>query len=207
MSTPTKSPRPGRLKRPLRRDAVVNQERVLAAAVTAVLREGPLVPMATIAADAGLGVGTLYRRYPNREALLAALTHRSFELLLEIALAAERREGTALSGLSWWWDRVINEHDQLVLPLHGGPPVMSAETLAVQAQLHQSLTRLLKSGQLEGSIRDDVTTRDLILFGAMLVTPLPGAKDWTRTARRQKEIYLDGLAARPPLLPPETVPS
>lgn len=198
MSTRSQAPRAGRLERPLRRDAVANQERVLAAAVAAVLRDGPQVPMATIAAEAGLGVGTLYRRYPNREALLAALTHRSFELLLELALAAENREGPALSGLSWWWDRVINERDQLVLPLHGGPPVMSAETLEVQSQLHQSLTRLLKRGQLEGSIRDDVTTRDLILFGAMLVTPLPGAKDWTRNARRQKEIYLDGLAARPP---------
>ena len=48
----------------LRRDALANQERVLAAAVTAVLREGRQVPMATIAADAGVGVGTLYRRYP-----------------------------------------------------------------------------------------------------------------------------------------------
>jgi AcrR family transcriptional regulator len=43
---------------------------VLAAAVTAVLREGQQVPMAIIAAEAGVGIGTLYRRYPNREALL-----------------------------------------------------------------------------------------------------------------------------------------
>lgn len=201
MSTRSHAPPPDRLERPLRRDAVANQERVLAAAVTAVLREGPHVPMATIAADAGLGVGTLYRRYPNREALLAALTHRSFELLREVALVAEKRDGAALVCLGWWWDRVIDDRDQLVLPLHGGPPVMSAETSAVRSQLHESLTRLLRRGQLDGSIRDDVTTRDLILFGAMLATPLPGAKDWTRNARRQKEIYVDGLAARPPASP------
>jgi AcrR family transcriptional regulator len=45
--------------------------------------------MATIAAEAGVGVGTLYRRYPNRKALLDALTHRAFELLLEQARTAE----------------------------------------------------------------------------------------------------------------------
>jgi AcrR family transcriptional regulator len=180
--------------RPLRRDAVANQERVLAAAVTVLLREGRQAPMATIAAEAGLGVGTLYRRYPNREALLDALTYRSFELLLAVAQEAETREPSALMCLSWWWDRVIEQRDQLVLPLGGGPPIMSAETLAVRSELHQSLQRLLERGQREGSIRDDVSIRDVILFGAMLVTPLPGAEDWARVARRQKEIYLDGLS-------------
>lgn len=184
----------GEPQRPLRRDALANQERVLAAAVTAVLREGPQVPMATIAAEAGVGVGTLYRRYPNREALLDALTHRSFELLLEQASAAEAREETALACLSWWWDRVIDQRDQLVLPLAGGPPVTSPQTLAVQSQLHQTLQRLLERGQREGSIRNDITTRDVVIFGAMLVAPLPGARDWDRTARRQKQIHLDGLA-------------
>ncbi len=50
--------------RPLRRDALANQERLLAAATAVFLREGHHVPMATIAAEAGVGVGTLYRRYP-----------------------------------------------------------------------------------------------------------------------------------------------
>jgi AcrR family transcriptional regulator len=62
----------GSEKRRVRSDAHANRERVLAAAVTAVLREGRQVPMGTIAADAGVGIGTLYRRYPNREALLEA---------------------------------------------------------------------------------------------------------------------------------------
>ncbi len=184
----------GKPQRPLRRDALANQERVLAAAVTAVLREGPQVPMATIAAEAGVGVGTLYRRYPNREALLDALTHRAFELLLEQARAAEAREETALACLSWLWDRAIDQRDQLVLPLSGGPPVTSTQTLAVQSQLHHSLQRLLERGKREGSIRNDITTRDVVIFGAMLVSPLPGATDWNRTARRQKQIYLDGLS-------------
>jgi hypothetical protein len=89
---------------------------------------------------------------------------------------------------------VVDLRDQLVLPLGGGPPAMGAEALAARSALHQSLRRLLERGQREGSIRDDVGVGDVILFGAMLVTPLPGAADWARVARRQKEIYLDGLA-------------
>ena len=187
----------GESRRSLRRDALTNQERVLAAAVTTMLREGRHVPMATIAAEAGVGVATLYRRYPNRETLLSALTHRTFELLLEQARAAEARDETALACLSWWWDRVIDQRDQLVLPLGGGPPVTNTQTLAAQSQLHQSLQRLLERGQGEGSIRDDITTHDVVIFGAMLVTPLPSTEDWDRTARRQKQIYLDGLAPSP----------
>jgi AcrR family transcriptional regulator len=56
-----------------RRDAELNRERVLASAVSAMLREGRNVPLAAIAAEAGVGVGTLYRSYADREALLHAL--------------------------------------------------------------------------------------------------------------------------------------
>ncbi len=196
VSTKRSTPRRLRSARPLRRDAQANQERLLAAAITAVLREGNQVPMATIAAEAGVGVGTLYRRYPNREALLDALTHRSFELLVEIAQMAEARPGTALAGLDWWWDHVIARRDELVLPLNGGPPVSNPETIAVRTQLHAALRRILERGRAEGSLRDDVNTGDVILFGAMLVTPPPGASNWDRAARRQKKIYVDGLASR-----------
>ncbi len=72
----------------LRSDAAANRERILAAATIAVRRDGEKVPMATIADDAGVGIGTLYRHYPTRPALLAALTLRSFKLVLQHARAA-----------------------------------------------------------------------------------------------------------------------
>src|SRR5207249_1332901 len=64
-----------------RRDGTVNRERVLAAAAVAIKREGEKVPLATIASDARVGVGTLYRHYPTREALLAALADRSYRIV------------------------------------------------------------------------------------------------------------------------------
>ena len=71
-----------------RSDAAANRERILAAATIAVRRDGEKVPMATIAEEAGVGIGTLYRHYPTRPALLAALTLRSFQLVLQHARAA-----------------------------------------------------------------------------------------------------------------------
>jgi AcrR family transcriptional regulator len=169
---------------------------VLAAAVTAVLREGQQVPMATIAAEAGVGIGTLYRRYADREALLAALSHRAFQLVLEFAENADGGEGPALSGLRAFFDLVISHRDQLVLPLHGGPVPVDAATRAVRSKLHRVLGRILERGGTDGSIRTDATTRDVIVFGALLSQPLPNSPDWEQTAQSLKIIFLDGLGAR-----------
>src|SRR6201992_548538 len=61
-----------------RSDAARNHQALVRAATTAIHREGPRVPMATIAADAGVGIGTLYRHFPRRTDLLDYLTHISF---------------------------------------------------------------------------------------------------------------------------------
>ncbi len=180
----------------LRRDARVNQQRILAAAVVAVHREGPRVPMATIAADAGVGVGTLYRHFPTREALLDALTRRSFSLVLDNARAAARGGGSGLSCIGTFLDRTLACRDQLVLPLHGGPDITTDATRAVQAEVHATLREIVDRGRGDGSIRGDATLRDVVVFGAMLARPLTAAPDWDTAAARLARIYLDGLAGR-----------
>lgn len=198
MTSASEDPPDLAVERALRRDALLNRERVLAAAVTAVLREGHRVPMATIAAEAGVGVATLYRRYPTREVLLAALTERSFHLVLIAAEEAAAREDTALASLGWFLERTIEHRDQLVLPLHGGPEALSAAGRQTQARVHAALGRLLRRGRDDGSIRGEVTTRDVVIFGAMLAQPLSNTRDWDSAARRQKDIFLTGVAAGPP---------
>ena len=181
-------------RRRVRSDALANQERVLAAAVTAVLREGRQVPMGTIAADAGVGIGTLYRRYPDREALLAALTLRAFGLVLECAENAENLNEPGLATLSSFLDCVISHADQLILPLHGGPVPAAAETLAVRSTVHQALQRILDRGWRDGTIRADVTTRDVIVLTALLAQQLPDNRGPDQAPRRLKAFFLDGLA-------------
>lgn len=186
---------PASSARRLRRDALANQERVLAAAVTTMLRHGQNVPMATIAAEAGVGVATLYRRYATREALLEALTERSFRMVLEVAVEAASHTGSGLEAVSWFLDRTLEHRAELVLPLHGGPTDLPAGTVSVRAAVHRALGLLLARGREDGSVRADVTPADVVVFGAMIAQPL--APGWERAARRQKALFLRGLS--PPL--------
>src|SRR5579863_8420320 len=126
-----------------RSDAARNHQTIIRAATAAVHRDGPRVPMATIAAEAGVGIGTLYRHFPTREDLLAHLTHRSFEQVLGNARAAERGGATATEALRLFIDAAISQRNELVLPLHGGPPLTSPETLAVREQVHQAVQRII----------------------------------------------------------------
>jgi AcrR family transcriptional regulator len=188
------TPAGGSEQRRVRSDALANRERVLAAAVTAILREGRHVPMGTIAADAGVGIGTLYRRYPKREALLEALTLRAFRLVLECAENAENLHQPGRATLSSYLDAVISHADQLVLPLHGGPIPTATETLAARSSVHQALQRILDRGQRDGTIRADATTRDIITLTALLAQRLPNDNGPDQAPRRLKAFFLDGLA-------------
>jgi AcrR family transcriptional regulator len=98
-----------------RSDAAANRERILAAATITVTRDGERVPMATIADEAGVGIGTLYRHFPTRPALLAALTLRSFQLVLRHARA------------------------QLILPLHGSPVIHDPKIVALRTEIRSLL--------------------------------------------------------------------
>jgi AcrR family transcriptional regulator len=181
-------------RRELRRDAAANRDRVLAAAAAAVRREGTAVPMAVIAADAGVGVGTVYRHFPSREALLGALTHRSFQLVLDVAGSAAETDQPGIAAVRDFLDQTVEHGPDLVLPLHGGPPLIDPDTVAIQAEVHRRLGALLRRGQRDGTIRHGLRAADLVIFGALLAQQLPHAPDWNRTARRLVDIYLAGMA-------------
>jgi AcrR family transcriptional regulator len=150
--------------------------------------------MATIAADAGVGVGTLYRHFPTREQLLSHLTHRSFEQVLANARAAERDGATATDCLRHFVDAAIDQRNELVLPLHGGPHPTSPATVAIRSKVHQILQRIIQRGLTEGTLRPGLTPRDIVVFGAMLAQPHPTDPDWDVTCRRLLATYLRGLA-------------
>lgn len=158
------------------------------------LRHGRQVPMATIAAEAGVGVATLYRRYATREALLDALTERSFRMVLAVAQEAAEQAGSGLEAVGWFLDRTVEHRAELVLPLHGGPSELPPRTDAVRAEVHRAIGLVLARGRKDGSVRDDVTTSDVVIFGAMLAQPLANAAAWDRLAHRQAALFLRGLS-------------
>ena len=187
--------------RRLRSDAAANRERILAAATIAVGRDGERVPMARIAEEAGVGVGTLYRHYPTRPALLAALTLRSFQLVLQHARAAALSDEPARAALEQFFEQTIAARNELILPLHGGPIIHHEKIDALRTEIRNLLEQVLARGRREETIRADATPFDIIITGAMLAQPLPHAADWDQLARRQASIFVAGLAATDPPLP------
>lgn len=176
-----------------RRDAVLNRERVLEAAVELVRRDGEKVPMALIAERAGVGVGTVYRHFPTREDLLGALVHRSFGLAVANAQAAAAYPGSALEGVQHFFLATLRDRERFVLPLHGGPPVFTPETRTLQAEVRVALRALIERGQAAGELRADLNPEDLILAASLLSQPLPGTGNWDRLAERQIDLMIRGL--------------
>ena len=189
-----------------RSDAARNHEALVRAATAAVHREGPRVPMATIAADAGVGIGTLYRHFPSRDDLLDYLTHVSFQQVLANAQAAQHGATTAAEALRQFIEAAISQRNDLVLPLHGGPPLRSPKTRAVREQIHRILRQIIDRGREDGTIRQDVTPRDIVVFGAMLAQPRGPDPGWDMTCRRLLATYLAGLGTPTPRLPPRRWP-
>jgi AcrR family transcriptional regulator len=181
--------------RRLRRDAAANRERILAAATIAVRRDGEKVPMATIADEAGVGIGTLYRHYPTRPALLTALTLRSFHRVLDHARAAAQSDEPAPTALTQFFEQTIAARSEFVLPLHGGPVIHDEKIVALQSEIRNLLEQVLARGRRDRTIRPDATPNDIIITGAILAQPLPHTTDWDQLARRQARLYVAGLTA------------
>ena len=182
-------------QRSKRSDALANRARVLDAAVAAVRQKGEKVPMAVIAANAGVGVGTLYRHFPTRGELLAALTQRSFELVADNARAAAAHHDSAVDSLRMFLERALEYRDQLVLPLHGGPARLDDDSSTLQAEIREHIAAILARGRANGTVSEGVTARDVIIAGAQLASPLPHVDDWDAVARRQMHVFVAGLAA------------
>ena len=149
--------------------------------------------MATIAADAGVGIGTLYRHFPTREDLLGHLTHASFEQVLANAQAAEGNGATGAEALRHFIESAISQRNELVLPLHGGPRPASDSTRVLREQVHHVIQRIIDRGRADGTIIREVTPHDIVVFGSMLAQPRPPDPGWDATCLRLLATYLTGL--------------
>ncbi|WP_202387039.1 TetR family transcriptional regulator [Nocardioides flavescens] len=176
-----------------RSDVVRNRERVARAAVAAIHREGLAVPMATIAADAGVGVGTVYRHFATREELLDALTRDSFELMLGHLERAAAEHERATEALRAFLTAVVDDRDEMLLPSTGGPAVTGAETRAVQSRLHGAIRAVLARGATDGSVRRVVDVPDIAWLGATLAQPGRPGPAWAAVCARLLDTYLAGL--------------
>jgi AcrR family transcriptional regulator len=189
-------PRQARLRRrALRRDALSNREKILAVAAELMAQRGPSVPLAEIAEAAGVGVGTFYRSWSDRTALLHTLEHRAYEKLITILADIDESGQTGADAIQTYLHGCLNLGNQLVLPLRGAPPLIDEAAVAARTRINVALERFLADGRCDGSVRADVNATDVIMCGAMITQPLPKSPVFSIVARRHISLFVRGIRA------------
>ncbi|MCO1656583.1 TetR/AcrR family transcriptional regulator [Pseudonocardia humida] len=180
---------------PLRADAARNRERVLAAARAAVIAGDASLPLNEIARRAGVGVGTVYRHFPTRQALLEAVTDEPLALLLaEVrAAAADPDPGGGFARLVRAAGRIEIDNVGFAEVLTGDDPAAAA-TAAKRAELIAVAERVLERARAAGVVRADVTAGDVqrLVCGIGHAARLGGADPHER-AELYTELLLAGL--------------
>jgi AcrR family transcriptional regulator len=191
----TARPPAARRGRAERRDALFNREKILTVAAELMAQRGRNVPLAEIAETAGVGVGTFYRKWPDRTALLHALEHRAYQQLIAILEGIEQSGQTGTNAIETYLDACLKLGNQLVLPLRGAPPLVDQAALAARERINGALERFLADGRDQGSVRADVNATDIIACAAMITQPLPNSPAFSTIARRHVSLFVSGIRA------------
>lgn len=178
----------------LRADAQQNRERILAAAEEIFLERGAGASLEEVAKRAGTGIGTLYRRFPTRESLLAATYNAR---LLSFADASRTRNASldSLGAIKAYLEGlVMNTRIYRGLAVSLGT-VLQCGTPGCHATMEEG-HRLLRNGQEAGTIRRDVTFDDLVF----VVTAISLATEQNDSLEPRIEhlvgLFLDGISVR-----------
>jgi AcrR family transcriptional regulator len=183
-------------QRALRADARRNRERILAAGRELFARSGPEAQMDEIATHAGVGIGTIYRHFPTKAALLTEMVRVRFQEFSEIAMSVEDLDPRAVV------ENVMRRSAEAVEGDAGFQlAMMMSDELAwegIEAQkaaLAESVTRVIARAVDAGAVRQDFTFDDFAMLMCGLTATMyykPGSADW----RRHLELILDGVCAR-----------
>jgi AcrR family transcriptional regulator len=179
----------------LRADAQRNRDKLLSAALTLLGEAGPDVPLEAVAREAGVGIGTLYRHFPTREALLEAV-YRNEVLQLSEAADALLAEHPPDQALALWMDRFLGYAETKRGMRDALKAIISSSELFADARRSQlaAIERLLAAGVEAGTLRPDVDAED-VLHAMGAVWSLSG-DGWDERARRVLALVIDGLRYR-----------
>jgi AcrR family transcriptional regulator len=181
------------VNRPLRADARRNRARIIASARKLFARLGNDAQMEEIAADSGLGMGTLYRHFPNKQALLTEIVRERFEGMIELAQTAERIEdpGEAFEAVLTRYLEAADGDSAFQLALLGSTEFEWEGVVAQKAEFAEIVTRIIERAVAAGDVRRDLAYTDfpLITNGVMATMYFrpSGNNDW----RRHLDLVLD----------------
>ncbi|MER5890962.1 TetR/AcrR family transcriptional regulator [Streptomyces sp. NPDC001941] len=179
MSSPSSGPeQPGR---PTRSDARRNRERLLEAARAAFATGDGAVALEAVARKAGVGIATLYRHFPTREALVEAAYAAELDDVTRAAhtLLAEREPAAALRAWTDHYASFVTAKHAMMSALRAGGASGGISTPATRARLTAAIAAILEAGAATGSLRADVDPGDVtaMLLGVFLSTAAIGAPE------------------------------
>lgn len=180
--------------RPLRQDAQRNHQRVLDAARQIIAERGIDAPMELVAARAGVGIGTVYRRFPSKRALVAELVRIQLDALEQSAAAAYGAgDGTGLESFLGTLGSAFAEQRGYADQLAGQVDPERSESI------RGAVERLLAQAQQHNRVRPDITIGDVMVAAWSLRGVIETAGDVAPQAwRRHLEIHLAGMRATEP---------
>jgi AcrR family transcriptional regulator len=198
--------------RALRRDAERNRQRILEAAAEVFTERGLEATLDDVARHAGVGVGTVYRRFPDKASLADALFDARIDALVEMAEQA-KEQPDAWAALVWFLERSTEMmagdrglRQILLFAAHGHDRIASA-----RGRMRPAIASLVKRAQADGQVRADLAATDIPIIEFMLAA----ISEYTRHVRpalwrRFLPLMLDALRpardAAMPLPEPEVSP-
>ena len=176
--------------KPLRADGQRNRERLLAAAVQLVARDGAQASLEEIARQAGVGSATLHRHFPSRQALLEAVFRDGIAQLCTLA-AAQPGEAPGEELAAWLEELTVYTatHRGLAYALLAGPDGLSSEEVCCTDMLLGVLNVLVDRAASAGALRADVNAGELMMLANAIAV---ANEQQPLTARRLLRLALGG---------------
>lgn len=189
-----------RTSRKPRADSLRNRELLLDAAKAVFSAGGEGASLEAVARRAGVGIGTLYRHFPTRDALFEAVYRHEVEQISELAETLVQEADPAEALRRW-----LHANIEVVATKKG---MLSALALAAEGRaelyaqtgerMKTAMTALVGRGQAAGAIRGDISPDEVMraLYGLVGSYYMGGQPGWQATVHRLVDVFVDGMLAR-----------
>lgn len=183
--------------RPLRADAARNREKILLAAAKVFAERGLDATLDEIATAADVGVGTVYRRFPDKDSLVAALFEKKIDDLATLAEQAGLIENS-WNGFVWFLEQVLARQceNKGLRDVLAGSPYAHEAMEAAASRIVPLVMALMQRAQRDGYLRPDLVEADVTVLEKMISSLASTAHDTPELWRRYLAIILDGLVVR-----------
>lgn len=179
--------------RPMRADARQNYQRLIAAASVAIAEQGATVSLEEVAKRAGVGIGTLYRHFPNRQALLETVYQDQIDMLCARGRELQTTQPPA-EALTLWLRSLLTYN----LTMRGlKEALMAGEVSPVTSEckvmMHGVGGEMLAAAQAVGAVRQDLEITDLLRLVHSIALMVEQGPEGTARAERIFEVMIAGL--------------